>query len=133
MCLWQSPKVSIFGHLPPFAPAYKQPLNPTYTLIDKNNITGCCYNNLYGEKAIQGCFYPIVLPSSAICLEIQFLAIYPHLRLFLSAPLTPPSLLLTKILSLDAVVIIYMMRKLFQAVSTPLSRHLQPITLKFNL
>ena len=56
----------------------------------------------------------------------QFLAIYPHFRLLISDPLTPPPLLLTKMLSLDAVAIIYMERKLFQAVSTPLSRLLPP-------
>ena len=126
MCLWQSPKVSIFGHLPPFAPAYKQPLHPTYTLIDKNIITECCCNNLYGEKAIPSCFYPIFPPSPAICLKIHFLAFYPHLRLVIIALFTPP-LLLTKMLSLDAVVIIYTMRNLFHAVSTLLSCHLPPI------
>ena len=118
------PENSIFGHLPPLAPAYGRPLDPTSTLIDKNVITGCCCNNIYGEKAIPGCFHLIVLPSPAICLKIQFFAIYPHLRLFLGDPLTHPPLLLTKMLSLDAIAIIYTKRKLFQAVSTPLSRHL---------
>ena len=124
MCPWQSPNVSIFGHLPPFAPAYKRPLDLTSTSIDKNVITGCCCNNIYREKAIPGCFHPIVPPSRAICLKIQFLAIYPHLHLLISAPLSPPSLLLKKMLSRDAVVIICTLRKLFQAVATLLSCHL---------
>ena len=51
----------------------------------------------------------------------QFLAIYPHLRLLLSNPLTPPPLLLTKMLSLDAIAMIYTKGKLFQAISTQLS------------
>ena len=74
----------------------------------------------------------IVSPSPAICLKIQFFAIYPHLRLLMGNPLTTPPLLLTKILSLDAVAILYMERKLFQAVSTPLSRHLLPFAWKNN-
>ena len=120
------PENSIFGHLPPFAPANGQPLYPTSTFIDKNVITECYCNNIYKEKAIPGCFHPIALPSSAICLKIQFLAIYPHLRLLMGDPLTPPPLLLTKMLLLDAIAIIYTERKLIQAVSTPLSRHLLP-------
>ena len=126
MCPWQSPNVSIFGHLPPFVPAYKQPLDPTSTFIDKNVITGCCCNNTYGEKAIPSCFYPIAPPSPAICLKIQFLAFFPLLRLVIIALFTPP-LLLTKMISLDAFEIIYTMRKLFQAVSAPLFCHLPPI------
>ena len=120
------PENSIFGHLPPFASAFGQPLDPTYTFIDKNVITGCYCNNIYREKAIPGCFHPIVSPSPAICLKTQFFANYPHLRLFLGNPLTLPPLLLTKMLSLDAIAIIYTKRKLFQAVSTPLSCHLPP-------
>ena len=120
------PEKSIFGHLPPFAPAYGQPLDPTSAFIDKNVITGCCCNSIYGEKAIPGCFHPIVPPSPAICLKNQFLAIYPHLRLLMGDPLTPPPLLLTKMLTLYAVTMIYTERKLFQAVSTRLSCHLPP-------
>ena len=120
----QLPENSIFDHLPPFAPAYGQPLDPTFAFIDKNVISGCYCNNICDEKASPGCFYPIVLPSPPICLKIQFLAIYPHLRLLMWDPLTPPPLLLTKMLILYAVTIIYMERKLFQAVSTRLSHHL---------
>ena len=103
--------LKIFGHLPPFAPVYGQPLDPTSTLIDKNVITGYCCNNIYGKKAISGCFYPIFPPSPTSCLKIQFLTIYPHLRLFMGNPLTLPPLLLTKMLSLDAVAIIHTERK----------------------
>ena len=120
------PENSIFGHLPPFASAFGQPLDPTYTFIDKNVITGCYCNNIYREKAIPGCFHPIVPPSPAICLRIQFLAIYPHLHLLMGDPLTPPPLLLTKMLILDAIAMIYTERKQFQAVSTPLSCHHLP-------
>ena len=116
--------LKIFDHLPPFAPVYGQPLDPTSTFIDKNVITGCCCNNTCREKVIPECFYPIFLPSPASCLKIQFLTIYPHLRQLMGNPLTPPSLLLTKMLPVDAIAIIYAMRKLVQAVSTPLSCHL---------
>ena len=122
------PENSIFGHLPPFAPAYGRPLDPTSTFIDKNVITGCYCNNTHGEKAIPGCFHPIVSPSPAIYLKIPFLAIYPHLRLLMGDPLTPPSLLLTKMLLLDAIAVIHTEKKLFQAVSTPLSHYLPPFT-----
>ena len=122
----QLPENSIFDHLPPFAPAYGQPLDPTFAFIDKNVTSGCYCNNICDEKASTGCFYPIVLPSPPICLKIQFLAIYPHLRLLMCDPLTPPPLLLTKMLLFDVIAIIYTERKLFQAVSTPLSSHLLP-------
>ena len=56
----------------------------------------------------------------------QFLAIYPHFRLLISDPLTPPPLLLTKMLSLDAVAIVYEERRLFQAVSNPIAHQLPP-------
>ena len=126
------PENSIFGHLPPFASAFGQPLDPTSTFIDKNVITGCYCNNIYREKAILGCFHPIVSPSPPICLKIPFLAIYPHLRLLKGDPLTPPPLLLTKMLSYDAIAIIYTERKQFRAVSTPLSPHLSPFAWEFN-
>ena len=71
-------------------------------------------------------------PTPAICLKIQFLAIYPYLRLLMGYPLTPPPLLLTKMLLLDAIAIIHTEKKLFQAVSTPLSRHLLPFAWKFH-
>ena len=73
-----------------------------------------------GEEAIPGCFHPIVPPSPTICLKIQFLVIYPHLRLLLGDSLTTLPLSLTKMLSLDAVAIVYKERRLFQAVLTPL-------------
>ena len=126
------PKNSVFGHLPPFAPAYGRPLDPTTPFINKNVITGCCCNNLYGKKENPGCFYPFVPLSPTICLKNQFLAIYPHLRLLMGNPLTLPPLLLTKMSSLDIVAIIYTDRKGFQADSTPLSRHLPPFAWKFN-
>ena len=66
------PENSIFGHLPPFVPAYGRPLDPTSTFIDKNVITGCYCNNINGEKAIPGCFHPIVLPSPAIYWKFNF-------------------------------------------------------------
>ena len=62
------PENSLFGQLPPFAPAYRRPLDPASTFIDKNFITGCCCNDLYGKKENPGSFYPIVPPSPAICL-----------------------------------------------------------------
>ena len=122
------PENSIFGHLPPFSPAYRRPLDPTSAFLYKNVITGYCCNDIYRKRAILGCFHPIVPPSPAIFLRIQFLAIYPHLRLLMGDRLTPSSLLLTKMLLLDAIAIIHTEKKLFQAVSTPLSHHLPPFT-----
>ena len=130
--LFQAVSTPLSRHLPPFAPVYGQPPDPTSTFIDKNVITGCCCNNTYREKVIPECFYPIFLPSPASCLKIQFLTIYPHLRQLMGNPLTPPSLLLTKMLPVDAIAIIYTERKLFQALSTPLSRHLLPFACKFH-
>ena len=125
-------KNCIFTHLPLLAPAYGWPLDPASAFIDKNVISGCYCNNICDEKASPGCFYPIVLPSPPICLKIQFLAIYSHLRLLMCDPLTPPPLLLTKMLPLNAVAIIYTERKQFRAVSTPLSPHLLPFAWEFN-
>ena len=34
----------IFGHFSPFVPAYGQPLDFTFTYIEKNTMTGCCCN-----------------------------------------------------------------------------------------
>ena len=56
--------------------------------------------------------------------KLQFLAILPYLCLFMGNPLTPPLLLLTKMLSLDTLAMIAMERKLLQAASTPFSCHL---------
>ena len=80
------PEKTIFGHLPPFAPAYGRPLDPTSTLINKNVSTGCYCNNIYREKAIPGCFHPFVPPFPAICLKIQFLTIYLHLHTPMGSP-----------------------------------------------
>ena len=113
---------------------WKQPgiaSSPPPNLLTKDFITGCCCNIIYEEKAIAYCFHRFVPPSPTICLKIQFLAFYPHLCLVKIALFTPP-LLLTKMLSLDAVVIIYTMRKLFQTVSTLLSRHFPLFVSKLN-
>ena len=69
--------LAIFPH---FRLLISDPLTPTSTFIDKNVNTRCYCNNIYREKAIPGCFHPIVQSSPAICLKILFLAIYPHLR-----------------------------------------------------
>ena len=72
------PENSIFGYLPPFAPAYEQHLDPTSTFIDKNVITGCYCINIYGEKAIPGCFHcPAIschLPENSIFGHLPLLA-----------------------------------------------------------
>ena len=44
---------SILGNLSPFVPAYGQPLDPTSVFFDKNVITGCCCNDIYGKRACQ--------------------------------------------------------------------------------
>ena len=73
------------------------PLTPPLLLLTKNVFTRCFCNNLYKEKSILGCF--IVPPSPTICLKIQFLASYPHMRLLMGNPLTPPPLLLTNFIT----------------------------------
>ena len=98
-----------------------------YTILQQHPMMKSFVNKFGGgEEAIPGWFELHFPPTPAICLKIQFLAIYPHLRLLMGDPLTPPPLLLTKMLLLDAIAIIYMGKKLIQAVSTPLSRHLLP-------
>ena len=49
-------------------PAYAQPLDPTFTFIDKTIIKGCCCNDIYGEKATPGYYHPISchLPENSI-------------------------------------------------------------------
>ena len=37
-----------------FVTAHGQPLDPTSAFIDKNIITWCCCNDIYGERPVQG-------------------------------------------------------------------------------
>ena len=51
------PENSIFGHFDhfsPFVPACGRPLDPISAFIDKKVITGCCCNDIYGERATLG-------------------------------------------------------------------------------
>ena len=120
------PENSIFDHLPPFAPAYGRPPYPTSTFIDKSVNTECCYYDIYVAKAIPGCFHPIVLPSPPICLKIQFLTISSLFAPAYGRPLDPTSTLIDKNVITGCFAMIYTVRKLFQAVSIPLSRHFPP-------
>ena len=55
-------KIPFFGHFDhfsPFVPACGQPLDPISTFIDKNVITGCCCNDIYGERATSGYYHSI--------------------------------------------------------------------------
>ena len=55
-------KIPFFGHFDhfsPFVPACGQPLDPISAFIDKNVITGCCCNDIYGERATSGCYHSI--------------------------------------------------------------------------
>ena len=89
-------KTPFLAILSPFAPTYGWPLDPTSAFIDKNVITGCCCNDIYGEKAIPGCFHPNVLPSSAICLKIQFFGHLPPFVPTHGRPLNPTSAFIDK-------------------------------------
>ena len=59
-----------------------QSLDPFSSYLEKNMkkvedvITGCCYNDIYGEKAIPDCFHPVISPFPTFCLKIEFLAIF---------------------------------------------------------
>ena len=83
-------KIQFLASYPHMRLLMGNPLTPPPLLLT-NFITGCCCNIIFGEETISGCFHPIVPPSSAICLKIQFLAIYPYLRLLMGNPLTPTS------------------------------------------
>ena len=54
--------LDIFGHFALFVPAHGWPLNPTSAFIDKNVITGCCCNDIYGKRATPGYYHPIFPP-----------------------------------------------------------------------
>ena len=102
------PENSIFSDFFLFLPAYEQPLNPSSAFIDKM-LNWVLLQYLLREET-----HPIILPFSWKFIFKLFLAICPHLCLLMSTPLTPPLLLLTKMLSLGDLAMIFMERKLFQ-------------------
>ena len=89
--------------------------------IDK---TRCCCNDICGEKATPGYYHPILPPFAWQLNFWPFSAIFYHLCLVKGDCLIPPLLLLTKMLLLGAVALISTERELFQAITTPFSRHL---------
>ena len=91
-----SPKIEflvIFRHFSPFVLAYGQSLDPVFTFIDQNVITGCCCNDIYGERATLGYYHPIFPPYAWKLNFWSFLAIFHHLSLLMGDPMTPSPLL----------------------------------------
>ena len=68
------PENSIFGHFSPVVPSHGQPLDPTSTFIENTFITRCCCNDQQRESYSR----PLPPHFPAICLKIQFLAIFDH-------------------------------------------------------
>ena len=66
----------IFDHFWPFVPVHGQPLDPNFAFIDKTIITGCCCNDIYGEKATPGYYHPIFPPLAWKFNFWPFLAIF---------------------------------------------------------
>ena len=58
--------------------------------------TGCCCNNIHGEKAIPGCFHPVFQPLPAMWLKIGFLAILSPFAPAYGRPLDPTSAFIDK-------------------------------------
>ena len=75
--------LAIFGHFSPFVPAHGQPLDPTSTFTNITIITGCCCNDIYGERATPD-YYHSIPPSEAWKFNFwPFLAIFHHLCLLI--------------------------------------------------
>ena len=55
-------KNSIYSHFSLFVLAYGQPLDPISAFIDKNVITGCCCNDIYGKRDTAGYYHPVFPP-----------------------------------------------------------------------
>ena len=78
-----------------FVPAHGRPLDPTSAFTDITIITGCCCNDIYGERATPD-YYHSIPPSEAWKFNFwPFLAIFHHLCLLMGNPLIPPPLSLT--------------------------------------
>ena len=84
--------------------------------MNKIDVTWYHCNDICKGKANTSNFYPI-FP------KIQFLAIFQQLYLLMGDPLISPLLLLTKLLSLGAVAMISVKRKLLHAITTPFCHH----------
>ena len=116
--------LDIFGHFLPFVPAHSRPLDPTSIFIDRNDITRCWCNYIYGEKATPRYYHPIFPPLAWKFYFWPFLAIFHHLCQRMRDPLIPSPLLLTKMLSAGADEMISTERELLQSFTTPFSCHL---------
>ena len=106
-----------------FACLYKIPWPPSLLLLTNLISFGAFEMIPTKEKATPGYNHPIF----ALFSVKSILAICCHFSLFLPAfkwPLDPPLLLLTKMLTLGAVEIFSMEKKLLQAITIPLSCHL---------
>ena len=85
------PENSIFGHFWPFfiIGAYIcKTLDLISAFIDKNVITGCICNDIYGERATQVYCQPIFPPFAWKFNFRTFLAIFHHLCLLMGNPMT---------------------------------------------
>ena len=87
----------IFGHFSPFVPAHGRPLDPISAFTNITIITGCCCNDIYGERATPGYYHP------AVCLKMEFFVIFSHFSPFVPAYGRPVNPTFTKMLSLVAV------------------------------
>ena len=81
--------LDIFGHFLPFVPAHSRPLDPTSIFIDRNVITRCWCNYIYGEKATPRYYHPIFPPLAWKFYFWPFLAIFHHLCQRMQDPLIP--------------------------------------------
>ena len=81
--------LDIFGHFLPFVPAHSRPLDPTSIFIDRNVITRCWCNYIYGEKATPRYYHPIFPPLAWKFYFWPFLAIFHHLCQRMRDPLIP--------------------------------------------
>ena len=109
--------LAIFGHFSPFVSAHGWPLDPTPAFIDKNVITRCCCNEIYGKKAAPGHYNPIFPPYASNSIFGHFwpsLTIFDHICTLMGNPMIPPLLLFTKMLPLGAVSMRSMERTPFQ-------------------
>ena len=82
----QLPENSIFGHFSPFVTAHGQPLDPTSAFIDKTIITGCCCNDIYGERATPGYYNPPFLLYASISIFGHF---WPFFTICVCSWVTP--------------------------------------------
>ena len=87
--------LAIFGHFLPFVPAHGQPLDPTSPFTNITIITGCCCNDIYGERATPDYYHSIPTSEAWKLNNWPFSAIFHDLSLLLGDPLIASLLLLS--------------------------------------